>query len=236
VSYIVRTLVSGYVERISSAVFDLYHDEITRLVGKQHGVYALFKKNRLYYVGLARDLRGRVKLHLKDKHAKKWDSFSLYLVRNVEYLKELEALVLHIAEPQGNVQRGKFAGSENLLKRLKGMMEERDRTQRDKILSGSRRKKYRKFKVKKPSSSKPRSPALAGLLSAASELRATYKKQQYVAALDDHGRILLDGKMFNSPSAAGSYIRSGKAIDGWVFWKYRNAQGEWVKIDELRKK
>jgi hypothetical protein len=64
-------LVRGDLEGISSRVFDFYHDEITELIGKSHGVYALYKKGRLYYVGLARNLRRRVKHHLKDKHAKK---------------------------------------------------------------------------------------------------------------------------------------------------------------------
>lgn len=46
-------LVQGYLERTSSKVFSAFPKQITDLISGQHGVYALYKKNRLYYVGLA---------------------------------------------------------------------------------------------------------------------------------------------------------------------------------------
>ena len=52
-------LVMGYLERISSGVFDRYSKLITGLVGGKHGIYALYRNNTLYYVGLATDLRKR---------------------------------------------------------------------------------------------------------------------------------------------------------------------------------
>jgi hypothetical protein len=186
-----KALVSGYIERISSIVFDDYHDEITALIGKQHGVYALYKKNRLYYVGLAKDLRGRVKEHLKDKHAHKWDSFSLYLIHQVEHLKELEALVLHIAAPKGNIQTGKFSTSKNLLPGLKQLMESRDKRKREWILTGTKQQRPPKHQRQKLLARKPRAPALAGFLPSNTMLRATYKKQSYEAVVDEVGRIIL---------------------------------------------
>jgi hypothetical protein len=120
-----KGLVSGYLERISSDVFDDYHDEITELIGKHHGVYALYKRNRLYYVGLATNLRNRVSHHLKDRHKKKWDRFSLYLIEDVSYLKELESLIVHVAEPRGNKQLGRFKTLVNLRPRLKDLVTER---------------------------------------------------------------------------------------------------------------
>jgi len=69
-----RRLVQGNLERISSKVFDIYHDEITQLVGRQHGVYALYKKNRLYYVGLAKNLLERfskARKKVKERNEKK---------------------------------------------------------------------------------------------------------------------------------------------------------------------
>ena len=122
-----KSLIAGYLERISSKVFDSNHEAITKLAAKQHGVYALYKKNRLYYVGLAKDLRNRVKYHLKDKHAKKWDTFSLFLIHKAEHLKELEALLIHIAEPKGNLQRGKFAVTNNLKDTLKSLIEAKNK-------------------------------------------------------------------------------------------------------------
>ncbi len=58
-----------------------FKKEITKLIGKERGVYALYKKDKLYCVGLATNLRTRVKQHLKDRHRQKWDKFSLFLIK-----------------------------------------------------------------------------------------------------------------------------------------------------------
>ena len=235
-----QNLISGYLERISSKVFDDYHREITGLIGNQHGVYALYKKNNLYYVGLATNLRLRVKQHLKDRHSKKWDTFSLYLIQSSEYLKELESLVIRIAEPKGNLTRGRIGSSTNLQKDLKQAMHARSDRQIENILSGHRKgKKEQRNPPRRRSTSKTgkgtRTPSLQGLLPEGTRLRVVYKKQEFNATLDANGSIMFDGKTYNSPSGAGSAI-TGRPVDGWHFWKHENAQGQWVKIDELRKK
>ncbi|HET6273082.1 MAG TPA: hypothetical protein VFG32_08875 [Bacteroidota bacterium] len=232
-----RRLVTSNLERISSKVFDEYHDEITQLVGRRHGVYSLYKRERLYYVGLAKDLRSRLDGHLKDKHASKWDSFSLYLIRNVNYLRELESLIIHVADPKANIHKGRFARSTNLRSTLEELMEERDRAKRAEILAGhSRKKKKRRRRRSRQRKTSGRRANLAGLLSSGTELRARYRKKEYVASVDGTGRISIDDKTFSSPSAAGSFVRNGKATDGWMFWTYKNEVSKWVKIDELRSK
>lgn len=230
------TLISGYLERISSTVFDDYHREITKLIGNQHGVYALYKKDRLYYVGLATNLRMRVKYHLKDRHAKKWDTFSLFLIHNAEHLKELESLLIRISQPTGNKTKGSLPSSGNLLKSLKKALQARNKTRLDSILQASSQKKKSRRTIQ-PAGKKShlRLPAMKGLLPVGSELRATYKRREYVAYLDAEGRIELNGERYTSPSSAGSAI-TGKPIDGWHFWKYKNTESRWVKIDELRKR
>ena len=190
----------------------------------------------MYYVGLAKDLRSRLDGHLKDKHASKWDSFSLYLIRNVDYLRELESLIIHVADPKANIHKGRFARSTNLRSTLEELMEERDRAKRAEILAGHFRKKKRRRRRKHQRKLAVRRSKLAGLLAAGTELRSTYKKKEYVAAVDAAGKISLGDKVFSSPSAAGSFVRGGKATDGWIFWTYRNQAGEWVRIDELRKR
>jgi hypothetical protein len=234
-----RGLIKGNLERISSRVFDLYHDEITELIGKHHGVYALYKKNRLYYVGLANNLKSRVKHHLRDRHAKKWDTFSLYLIRSVSYLRELESLLVHISEPKGNIMRGRFTKSINLHKTLQEMMEERDKRQRDTILSGVRAKrnkiKHARKSPKKIGERKKGVPVLKGLVAPNTVLKANYKGKEYSAEVDQDGRIKFDNKVLNSPSTAAFHI-TGAPKDGWLLWKYQNNDGEWVKIDTLRKK
>jgi hypothetical protein len=59
---------------------------------------------------------------------------------------------------------------------------------------------------------------------AGTRLVANYKKQRYVCTVEagegDEGIafVLEDGKRFKSPSAAGSHIMGGKAVNGWRFW------------------
>jgi hypothetical protein len=61
-------------------------------------------------------------------------------------------------------------------------------------------------------------------LAVGTRLVASYKKQNYVcsveAAEDDDGvvYVLEGGKRFKSPSAAGSAVMGGKAVNGWRFW------------------
>jgi len=52
-------------------------------------VYALYRREKLYYVGLATNLRSRINQHLKDRHKGKWTHFSLYILRKTEHLREL---------------------------------------------------------------------------------------------------------------------------------------------------
>ncbi len=232
------SLVTGHLEHISSDIFDRYHDEITKLVAKEHGVYALYKNKRLYYVGLARNLRARVNQHLRDTHSGKWDTFSLFLAEKAEHLKELESLVLHIFKPEGNRQWGTFANSTNLSKTLKQLVKRRNMLLEDAIFGNITRKKRKPGKVNPPPivSAGAKKPPLAGLLPAGAELRCTYKKTEYTATIDVSGRIMMGGIAYNSPSAAGSAVRGGKATDGWTFWKYRNQQGNWERLDKLRKR
>lgn len=65
-------------------------------------------------VGLASNLRNRLKIHLRDRHAQTWDRFSVYLTIHDSHLPELETLILKIAHPKGNKIIGKFIKSENL--------------------------------------------------------------------------------------------------------------------------
>ena len=226
------TLISGYLERISSEVFDDYHGEITQLVGKKHGVYALYKKDKLYYVGLARNLRRRVKQHLKDRHAKKWDRFSLYLIHDIAYLKEIEALILHIAEPKGNVQKGRLGKSNNFRKTLYRLVTERTKQRVQKLFGGKKTQKSRK----KKSARTTKGPILHKLLFPGTPIKAKYKGREVTATIDEQGKIVLNGKVYNSPSTAGKVVVGGGSRNGWRFWKYQNPQGKWVFIGELLKR
>jgi len=109
-----RALVVEHLEGISRAAIKRYPDIITEFVQRKNGVYALYKGEALYYVGLAKNLRSRLHGHLRDRHADAWDRFNVYLTQGDEHLKELESLVLRIASPKGNRVAGKFINSQDL--------------------------------------------------------------------------------------------------------------------------
>jgi hypothetical protein len=96
-----------------------YQDVIRKYVRKRSGVYALYRKGKLYYVGLASSLLGRLKNHLRDHHGKTWDHFSVYLTIGTQYMKEIESVLIRIACPPGNKVKGKCSRCENLLRKLK---------------------------------------------------------------------------------------------------------------------
>ena len=226
-----KNLVDAHLERIPGDVFVKFQESIKHLVSKQHGVYALYKGDKLYYVGLAKNLKSRIQQHLKDQHKSKWDMFSLFLIKNVEHLKELETLAIHIAHPKGNTQAGRFARSTNLKPKLKRMLEESVQTMFSTRVSGP-------TKSKRPSPRKGNTniePPLKGLLQGGSVIRSTYKGRITEGQLDAEGRILVNGKMFNSPSTSAVSI-TNRPMNGWTFWKYQDSNGEWVLIDTLRKR
>src|SRR3954451_25363477 len=111
-------LVCQQLEKISRDALEKYQDIVRHYIRGRNGVYALYKRDKLYYVGLATNLRGRLKQHLKDQHGEAWDRFSVYLTIGDSHLKEMESLILRIAHPSGNKQIGKFVRCENLVKRF----------------------------------------------------------------------------------------------------------------------
>ena len=233
-----RHLVLGHLERVSSKVFSDFPRQLTDLVGRQHGVYALYKGDRLYYVGLATNLRRRIKHHLSDRHAGKWDRFSLYLVRSADRIKELESLILRIADPTGNVTGGHLPGAATLDGRLGAAIKTEQEKTRKGILGTKRPSAGRR----KPQPRKPSAAARkAGQVPLAPyvkkrwfKVRGTRTGKSHEARVLSDGRIEFNGTIYTSPSGAGK-AATGKTTDGWRFWRFKNDAGEWVKLDELRK-
>ncbi|MGH7774382.1 MAG: GIY-YIG nuclease family protein [Candidatus Binatia bacterium] len=232
-------LLRGHLERISSEAFDLYRNQIISLVARLHGVYALYNGNRLYYVGLATNLRQRINHHLRDRHKKKWDRFSLYLVRKVDHLKELESLILHIAELSGNRATGRLGHSPNLVREFKRAMEMRDRRQREMILYGEAEDlptaavPFRGFRPNHQGKSYiTMDRSRRRILFGGQRLRANYKGKSYTAVVRSSGIIHFSGKLFDSPSGAAHYIVK-RPINGWWFWKARESIGKWVRLKDF---
>lgn len=107
-------LVSQHLENISREALERYQKIIRDYVQKRQGVYALYRRGKLYYVGLASHLNWRLKHHLKDRHGESWSRFSVYLTIDDSHLREIEPLLLRVVQPKppGNKVRGKFSRSE----------------------------------------------------------------------------------------------------------------------------
>jgi len=224
-------LVCQYLENISRTALEEYQQIIRTYVGRRHGIYALYRKDRLYYVGLASNLCSRLGHHLRDRHAKTWDRFSVYLVINDKHLKELESLVNRIAYPKGNRQKGKFYRAEDLRRSFRRQIAEVQKTELEGMFSS--KKKARK-EFQKRVASEGREPALKPYAKKGFPLRFDYKGKRYIAKLRNTGKISIKGKLFNSPSLAAVAITK-RPMNGWRSWKYQRSPGEWVYIDALRR-
>ena len=124
-----RPVVGAYLEDISVKAFDAHPDELYEVIGQEGGIYCLYKHDRLYYVGLASNLFGRIKQHRKDKHRRKWNRFSAYVTKRSQHIRELESLMLRVTAPRGNRQRGKLTGATNLKRDFMQCMKDAHRLQ-----------------------------------------------------------------------------------------------------------
>jgi hypothetical protein len=224
-------LVSQHLENISRTALEKYQNILKEYVKGRHGVYALYSKGHLYYVGLASNLRNRLKTHLTDRHAQTWDSFSVYLTINDSHLHELETLILKIASPKGNKQSGNFINAQNLKPIFKKAVTKAQ--QKELIKLGL--KKSTVVAKSKITVQKGRKPVLAPYVKNRFEIRLRYKGKTRKAMVRKDGTILSAGKVYNSPSMAARAIKQ-RASNGWVNWSYQRAPGDWVLLDFLRRK
>jgi hypothetical protein len=227
-----RAIVAGHVEKVSAQIFDRYQKEITDMIRGYQGLYALYQKNKLYYVGLASNLKSRIKHHLSNKHKGKWTHFSLYIIRKAGHIKELESLLLRIAYPLGNAQKGKLKNSKNLLPILRKRVANKSREEIETIFEGTSSFE-KKIKKKEKINRKGEQP-LKGLLGNWQRIYASYKGKDYKAKVLPSGTIKLNGKLYSSPSGAAHAIIDRGAVNGWNFWKYKDKNGQLAKLANIR--
>lgn len=222
-------LLLQHLEDVSWRVLDDYRVIVRDMIRGRSGVYALYNRRKLYYVGLASNLMGRLKTHLKDRHDGEWDRFSVYLTEDSRHIKELESLLLRIAKPEGNRQGGNFSGARNLLRDLDQRIRELEADRRAILLGGHVAKRRLKSRVRR---SRP-GLSLSRLSERRIPLRALYKGKLYRATLRKDGTFSYQGKLYSSPSAAGRKI-VGRSVNGLWFWNFKNNAGEWVKLTTLK--
>lgn len=225
-------LVSQHLENISSDALEKYQDVIRSYVRSRQGIYALYRKNKLYYVGLAGNLRNRLTQHLRDRHKGGWDRFSVYLTIGDSHLKELESLILRTVKPTGNSQIGKFIKSENLRGRLSRDLRAKHRAELNYLIGRAT------APIAKPprrkNGKKRGATVMANYVSRPMRLRANYRGQLVNARIRRNGLIRYKMNDYSSPSLAGAAVVK-RSCNGWTFWKYERAPGDWVLLDVLRR-
>lgn len=227
-----NSLVSQFLENISREVLEKYQTIIRRYVRNRQGVYALYRRGKLHYVGLARNLRSRLGHHLRDRHQNSWDRFSVYLTIGDSHLKELESLILRIVKPAGNKQKGKFTKSEDIRRRLSRDVR---MYQRGELIALLGKKIVEEEEKEAKISSLGKKPILSKYFHSPIKLRARYKRKFINARVRRDGAIRFKGKIYHSPSLAGAAACKRRTCNGWTFWQYERAPGDWVALDELRK-
>ena len=224
-------LVSQYLEGISRTALAEYQPFFREQARRRNGVYALYHRKKLYYVGLARDLRGRLKTHLRDKHGESWDRFSMYLTVGDDHIKELESLVLRIVRPAGNRQGGKFAKAQNLRREFTRRVKQDAAAHLSELLGVEDGRKPVVVRRQQPGTA-----VLGAYVARPLRLRARHKGKVLKARVLRNGVISFAGKRYQSPSmAACAALPHRRAINGWHFWTYERAPGDWVRLKELRK-
>lgn len=226
-----QKLVLQHLEDISWKVLDEYPQIIRNMIKGKWGVYALYKRNRLYYVGLANNLMGRLKTHLRDRHHNAWDRFSVYLTIKSSHIKELESLLIRVVSPPGNRIVGKFIKSQTLNSTLNQLMKDFDANRRAGLIGGSVARRRQKSIAKKAGGTK----SLAGIFSKRVKLKGFYKGETFFATLRKDGKISYKNKLYESPTRVAKIVTGRKTISGWSFWRFKNDKNKWVKLRSLKK-
>jgi hypothetical protein len=226
----IQRLVVQHLEKVSGRILEEYPDVIREFIRRKGGVYALYRKDQLYYVGLATNLMARLKTHLRDRHRGAWDRFSVYLTLRDGHIKELESMLIRIVSPKGNKLGGRFVKSQNLLLQLHRTMSEADADRRASIIGGFVARRRRRAKGRRLRGA----GALHGFVDRRLPLRAARGAKKFKASLRRDGRIYYKNKYFDTPNSAAR-AALGKRVSGWSFWRYRDTKGMWVPLRNLKR-
>jgi predicted GIY-YIG superfamily endonuclease len=222
-------LVSQYLENIAREALEKYQNVVRRYVRRRQGIYALYRRDKIYYIGLASNLRSRLSHHLRDRHKGSWDRFSVYLTIGDSHLKELESLILRVVKPKGNKQKGKFLKSEDIRKRFAKDIRAKQRKEFGSLLG-----KEKASEVVERKLVKGKQGVMANYFVGSKKLQARYKGKIIRAYIRHNGLIRFKGKDYYSPSLAAAAACKRPTCSGWRFWQYERAPGDWVKLNELR--
>lgn len=219
-------LVHQHLENVSRDLFERHPDVVRQFIGRNTGVYALYRRKKLYYVGLATGLRGRLNAHIKNQHSKSWDRFSIYLTINDRHLREIEALLLRISNPPGAKQRGKLAQSKDMRRRMARAIRQKQNSEVSSL--------FDRLPANKVSRRQNGADTeLMRLLPQGAPIRGTHKGEIFRARVRPNGSVRFDGTIYRSLSlAACAAIK--RTTNGWWFWQIERGRGNWVRLNKIR--
>ena len=239
-----KPLISESLEHIDKSMFKLklYRAALLKTIRDQNGIYILYKQDNgdrlsLYYVGKAKNLKIRLKQHLKNQHADQWQRFSFFSIKNEQYVHDLEALLIGAFNPPGNSKRPRHGGT-RLKKVLDAEIKKVHNSRRNSLLGKQfvMQRSQGKNKAPKTSRSKVKPNKAAKHLKpfAHKTIRLTTKGKTYTAKIMHSGMIKYKNKIYPTPNAAINQIITHLRADGWTYWKIKNHQGKWVPLKQLK--
>lgn len=207
-------LVTQFLERIHRNALEKHPELVRNFVHKRNGIYVLLKGDDIYYAGLASNLRSRLKHHLRDRHREHWDRLSVYLTIGDAHLRELESLLIRVARPPGNRQKGRFSGAENLERKFERALDHKHQSE-----------KLRLFGWSNDPLEEPKD------LRRVQTIRGRHQGRFVKARVKPNGTVRYKGRLFSSLSAAATKA-CGRAKNGRRFWQIERSPGYWVRISK----
>ena len=223
-----EALVFQHLERVSRELLVRHPDIVRQFIGRNAGVYALYRKNRLYYVGLAKTLRNRLTAHGKNRHGTRWDHFSIYLTIKDQHLREIEALLLRITRPPGAKQTGKLTQSKDMKRQIMRGIRNKQAQEVTKL--------FGKHATSEAASAlKARADLeLVQFLPTGARLRGHHKGKTFRATARRDGRVRYKSQVYPSLSLAAK-AAVNHSVNGWWFWKVERGKDNWVRLTTIRK-
>ena len=220
-----KKLFNSTLENISKDIFKKYPDVISEMIGEKHGVYALYNRGKLCYVGKAIDLKRRVTQQLSRR---RWSHFSLFLTKKSMYIDDIEPFLIAISKPKGNKVKPKLE-----IRKLNRELE-----QKIKIKQYNERKKFFGQKSKKLSlkiHQKISKSKMINPFGKRKRIFAKYKGKEYRANFLISGKVKFKNKPYSSLTSAALIITKGIRVNGRRFWHVKDENREWVKISSFSK-
>jgi hypothetical protein len=126
-------LIKGMTRHLPSEILasPIFRSKLQELMRGYAGIYALYRDDKPYYIGLTTNLFGRVNGHLRDRHKGQWDHFVIFRIKKVNYLKDIETLITHLMPWPGNRVRGKVPRDGELNRILRQILTDHTREIRE---------------------------------------------------------------------------------------------------------